>query len=346
MSRELEEFLGLINQAKKSETGYVDLTPAKEYLKNPKRSTEFMEEFLNLDLGYDSREFNITLPENPSVTKSIIATLVTKAAHRWEWRALSGFYAKQLEIAGLELKWDYPNYLIGEESSDLERAPLNVYSVMRYIAEDLWNDLGDQGSLHLTYVPDNVDGDHFGPASISESCTEYLLSPGFECQWINLTRGIVIDRVLESVEENWVFEEDWADDLSNEWNRVAVLLNGLASGEIENYNEKLVGEYIEAYADSDYYYETDMELLEFTYEGLRYKNLNQAQQMVLVSNLVLAHRNDMFLRHFGLTSHLLNLISIHPNTGGEVLEKIFSDEDETISRGKKLRDITSGGGSI
>ena len=346
MSSELEEFLGLINQAEKYETGYVDLSPAREYLKNPDRSIEFMEQFLTLDLGYNSREFNITLPENPSVTKEIIATLVTRATHRWEWRALHSFYARQLVIAGIDIKTEYPRELIGVELVDGDNAALVVFSAMRYIAEDLWNDLGDQGLLDLTYVPDSHDGDHFGPYSISESATEYLLSPGFECNWIELTRTIVIDRVLEVAEDNWVYEDDWADDLTNGYNKANVFVNGIASGEISGYNENIAEDYLEGYEQNEYYYETEMELRPFTYEGLRYKNLTPEQQMYLVSNLIFAHHNDVFLRHFDLTSHLLNLIAVHPNTDGAVLERIFSDKDQNISKGKELRETTTGGGSI
>lgn len=346
MSSELEEFLGLINHAEKYETGYVDLSPATEYLKSSNRSIEFMEQFLTLDLGYNSREFNITLPENPSVKKGIIATLVTRATHRWEWRALSGFYVRQLEIAGIETKTDYPIELISVELVDGDKVALVVFSAMRYIAEDLWNDLGDQGLLYLTYVPDSHDGDHFGPSAISESVTEYLLSPGFECKWIELTRTIVIDRVVEEAEENWVYEDDWADDLTNAYNQANVFVNGIASGEISGYNEKLAEDYLEGYEQNESYYETEMELRDFTYDGLRYKNLTPEQQMYLVSNLIFAHKHDVFLSHFYLTAHLLNLIAVHPNTDAAVLEKIFSDKDPDISRGKELRSITSSGVSI
>jgi hypothetical protein len=347
MSKEFEHFLELINQAKDPETGYLGLSRAAEdYLRNNQHSVEFMEEFLTQDFDFYARNYNYSLAENPSVTQGIIDKLVKKASDRWEWRSLSGFYARRLEAAGIEIKSDYPRELIDSELVDSDNAALVVFSAMRYIAEDLWHDLGDQGLLNLTYVPDNYDGDHFGPYSISESSTEYLISPGFQCNWIDLTRSLALDRVLEDAEQNWDYENDWADDLSNESNRVPVFVLALASGEISNYNEKLAAEFIEFYVESNYYYETEMELRAFTYEGLRYKNLTPEQQMYLVSNLIFAHHNDVFLSHFMLTSHLLNLIAVHPNTNEAVLEKIFSDKDINISKGKELRDITSSGGSI
>jgi hypothetical protein len=347
MSKEFEHFLELINQAKDPETGYVGLSrAADDYLKNNEHSVEFMEEFLTQDFDFHARNYNTSLAENPSVTKGIIDKLVKKASHRWEWRSLNGYYATQLETAGIAIKWDYPHDLIGEQSSDAERTVLNVFSVMSYIAEDLWHDLGETELLDLIYEPDSFDGDHFGPEAISHGPTEYLLSPGYNCSWIELTRTIEIDRVLEVADDQWIYEDHWADDLTNGYNQANVFVQGIASGEIADYNGKLAGEYIEGYEQNEYYYETEMELRAFTYEGLRYKNLTPEQQMFLVSNLIFAHHNDVFLSHFRLTSHLLNLISVHPNTDEAVLEKIFSDKDPDISKGKELREITSEGGSI
>lgn len=347
MSNEFEYFLDLINQAKDPESGYVGFSrAADEYLKNTQHSVEFMEEFLTHDFDFHSRNYNTSLAENSCVTKGIIDKLVQKASHRWEWRSLSGFYAKQLELAGMEIEWDYPEVLIAEQSSDAERAVLIVFSAMCYIAEDLWQDLGEAGLLDLRYVPDSDDGDHFGPDSISESPTEYILSPGYSCQWIELTRTIVIDRVLEVAEEQWVYDDDWADDLTNEYNQAYVFVNGIASGEISDYDGKLAEQYIEGYEQNEWYYETEMELRAFTHEGLRYKNLTPEQQMYLVNNLIFAHHNDVFVSHFELTSHLLNLIAVHPKTDGAVLERIFSDNDQNISRGKELRETTAGGAPI
>lgn len=347
MSKEFQEFLELINQVTDPETGYIGMSrQADEYLKNGTHSTEFMEEFITLDLGFHGRSYNSTLAENPSITKAIIDKLVLKSSHRWEWRSLSSFYNKQLELAAIDVKADYPSELINITFDDAEKAVLTVHSAMSYIAEDMWNDLGLAGLLSLTYVPDNEEGDHFGPESIIESPAEYVLSPGFNCNWIENTRSLVIDRVLESAEENWVYEEDWSDDLSSDFNKAAVLVNALYSGEISTFNEKLVKEYIEQFEYNDEYFETEMELLEFPEDGLRYKNLSAEQQKNLVSNLIIAHNNDVFLRHFEITSHLLNLIAVHPKTDGAVLESIYSDQDVKIAKGKELRKITSGGGSI
>jgi hypothetical protein len=346
---EYENFMKLVE--KSTTDGYLGMSwEISDYLKNPDRTPEFLEKVLLLDLGGYRYAYYSAIADNPSVPQWVIDKLVTRATHRWEWRSLSGHYRKLASKLGLDDEVnDYPVCLLDGSALPQEDKVLNVYSALRYMTEDLWQDLASRNILELAYYPDNYDGDHFGPTDIIQSATEYLLTPGFDCNWIEKYYGVDVGYVIDDAEELWERYVDdgddaWAEDLMSDYSVGAVFAMGVSNGEITGYNVSEASEFLSnAFSDEDQYAEVEVAVLEFPYRGIRYQQLAKEAQLSLATNMISVYETDVFHQHFRLVEHLLSLIAVHPSTHVSVLDVIVSHSDERISGLLKLRDKVNSG---
>lgn len=354
-SEEYNKFVEIYEASRDTKNGYVSMSwDASNYLKDPARSTEFLEKVLLLDLGGYQYAYYTAIAENPNVSQRIIDKLAERATHRWEWRALSGYYSRLARKMNLTIpEHDYSIELLDNTKLTDEQKIVYTYHALSYIAEDLWHDLGSRKILELGYYPDSYDGDHFGPLSILQSGTEYLLTPGFDCAWIEKIMSVDIGYLIDDAESLWEYHVDydggneWSEDLFSDYSTVAVFINGIASGDIQKYDSEIAQELLKPlYEYDDQYSEVDIEILEFPYEGLRYKNMNRYAQETLVRNLIFSHNNDVFNRRFRLSAHLLNLINAHPNTDPAVSAIIEQHDDEIISKAKEYKEKVQRGETI
>lgn len=340
MSKEYQDFMGLLEE--ESSTAGVNWK-VSDYLRNPERTTEFFEKVLLLDLGGYRYAYYTAIADNPNVTQPIINKLVNKAAHRWEWRALSGYYRRLAEKQGVPLSSeDYHTPLLDGSELNKEQRLSYLYNSINYMAEDLWHDLATRKLIQLGYQMDSYDGDNFGPVFLFGTSTEYLLSPGYDCAWIEKHHSVDIGFLVDDSENLWEqsveYEGDpvWASDLFSDYAEAAVFARGIASGDILKYDAEQAQKMLAPlYSHDEQYGEVDIEILDFPYAGLRYEKMNSEARFSLVKNLIAAHEEDQFFNRFRLVSHILNLIAIHPTTEKEILDVILKHTDVSISETSK-----------
>jgi hypothetical protein len=350
---EYEDFLKLVESATKD--GYMQMSwDMSNYLKDTNRTPEFLEKVLLLDLGGYSYAYYSAIADNPSTPQEVIDKLVKKARHRWEWRSLSGYYRRLAKKKGLsdEIK-DYPVSLLDGRDLEEEERVLNLYCVSGYMIEDLWQDLAAKDILELVYYPDSYDGDSFGPQDIIQSATEYLLTPGFDCSWIDKNYSVDVGYIIDDAEEIWARyvddegSDDWAEDLMSDYSVSAVFATGVNCGDITQYNYDEAAEFLSnSFSDDEQYSEVSVTILELPYNGLRYQQLGEDAQLSLVNNITAVHEEDVFHNHFRLAEHLLSLIVIHPKTTARVLELIGAHTDENISKLLALKERVNSGEKI
>lgn len=340
MPNENESFLLLWEEAKKQEAALNhESYELSDFLKSPERTDNFFGQFLLRDVGRYRENYYSAIAQNPNVSQEIVNVLATKASGRWEYRAIKVYYEKQAEKLGLPGKRDeYPSEILDGRSLDDRLRIHLVFGALGYMAEDLWHDLGISKIWELGYQEDDSDGDFFGPARLNSSRTEYLLSPGYFCKWIEKKPEIVIDWLVDNSEESWEDHVEsqgsliWAQNFPSDYSEAAVFLSGIASGEILSYKEKEAQRFLfDLYSDNQDYTIIGFDYLEFPFTGLRYQDLNLEAQVSLVNNLVFAHDNDIFIKTMSLASHILNLIATHPKTCGDALKIIENHTDPDVS---------------
>lgn len=353
MLNENESFLLLWEQAKKQETEQNhESYELSDFLKAPDRTDAFFAQFLLRDVGRFRANYYSAIAQNPNVSQEIINALAAKAGGRSEYRAIKNYYEKQAEKLGLAVKRnEYPREILDGRSLDDNLRIHLVFGALGYMAEDLWHDLGSGKIWELGYQEDEADGDFFGPARLNSSGTEYLLSPGYFCKWIEKKPEIIIDWLVDISEESWEDHIEsqgsllWARNFPSDYSKAAVFLSGIASGDIVNYNEEAAQRLLfDQYSDNQDYTIIGFDYLEFPFTGLRYQDLNPEAQVSLVNNLVFAHDNDIFIKTMNLARHIINLIATHPKTCGEAIKIIGSHADPFVSEtSMKYREMASNG---
>jgi len=341
MSKENQKFLELWEtiEANINRQSY----ELSDFLRDPERTEDFFESFVLRDVGPFRYAYYSAIAENSSVSQKVIDLLATRAQHRYEWRSINGFYERQIARLGLSIpENDYPRELLDGRACGLPNGIPLVYGSLRYMAEDLWHDLGSTQIWQLDYRADEADGDSFGPARIPSAGTEYLLSPGYFCKWIEKKPTVEIGWVVgdsaalweEHVESdgNMIWAEEFSSDSNRDYSEAAVLVSGIANGDILSFDEQKVQRLLsKLYLDNEDYVTMGFEFLDFPSTGLRFKDLNPEAQVSLVKNLVLAHENDVFIKSMKLAIHILNLIATHPKTCSEALGIIEGHSEQEIS---------------
>lgn len=303
-------------------------------VRNAKTTGEALELLTDRDLPYN---VNTTIAENPNASHDVLAKLASKSRHRWEWRAISaGFRRKIANIAEHDENTPYASSIIRNKVNDPVGAAAYFVQTGKAIAEDLWHDLGSRGIISLAYMSDNVDGDHFGPiyddkfgAFDVNTPAEYLLSPGYFCDWIETVPDPDRD-YIESVlvDEFEIFMEDLENVIDRIDDSIMILLAatyGVTHGHLEiadpaaykdlmidgmeDYSPEQLDQAVEIISEPD------------QLEGPRFNELTEAEREVLVDNLVTASGHYIH-KFFGTTAHLLNLILLHPETSESIRKRI------------------------
>lgn len=357
VSNENEKFLELWGTAEANTN--IPSYELSDFLRAPERTDDFFESFVLRDVGPFRYAYYSSIAGNPNVSQKVIDILATRAGHRWEYRSINGFYERQIAKLGLAISENnYPLEILDGRAFGSPEEIFLVYGALRYMAEDLWHDLGSAKIWQLEYRADEADGDSFGPARLSSSGTEYLLSPGYFCKWIEKKPTVDIDWVVGDSAALWeqhvesdgslIWAEEFSSDYSKDYCKAAVLVSGIANGEIVSFDRERVQRLLgELYSDNEDYATIEFEFVDFPSTGLRFKDLNSEAQVSLVNNLVFAHENDVFTKSMKLAVHILHLIATHPKTCSEALGVIEEHSDQDISAiSMKYRKMVTDGEQI
>jgi hypothetical protein len=259
-------------------------------------------------------EINSAIAESPNVELETLNLLAKNATHRWEWRSLTTGYRKVLapeENAIDFLKKSRTFQCKSSESLLMEIAPV--------LTELLWQELALLGLLKFYYIYDDLEGDHFGPIGLELNYepAEYLLSPGFEVEWISKTDHVYFEDVAEMVEDNW---ESWDEEALRS---IGALATGVSLGHIEPITQKTYDEIVSEMSERPYeFIDTDVEILpakikaELNQKGITFTELDDHRKMELVQHLVNTIKHPYF-GGFEISQQILSLLLMHPSTPSE-----------------------------
>ena len=255
-------------------------------------------------------EINSAIAESPNVELETLNLLAKNATHRWEWRSLTTGYRKVLAPEKNAIDFLKKNRTFECKSSEsllIEIAPV--------LTELLWQELALLGLLKFYYIYDELEGDHFGPIGLELNYepAEYLLSPGFEVEWISKTDHVEFEYVAEMVEDQW---EYWEEALRS----IGALATGVSLGHIEPITQKTYDEILSEMSEMEgQFIYTDVEILpakinaELQEKGITFTELDDPRKMELVQHLVNTIKHPYF-GGFGISQHILSLLLMHPST--------------------------------
>ena len=258
-------------------------------------------------------EINSAIAESPNVELETLNLLAKNANYRWEWRSLTTGYRKVLtpeENAIDFLKKNRTFQCKSSESLLMEIAPV--------LTELLWQELALLGLLKFYYNYDDLEGDHFGPIGpigleLEYTPAGYLLSPGFEAEWISKTDHVEFEYVAEMVEDQW---EYWEEALRS----IGALATGVSLGHLEPITQKTYDEILSEMSEMEgQFIDTDVEILpakindELQQKGITFTELDDSRKMELVQHLVNTIKHPYF-GGFKLSQHILSLLLMHPST--------------------------------
>jgi lambda repressor-like predicted transcriptional regulator len=253
---------------------------------------------------------NSAIAESPNVELETLNLLAKNANFHWEWRSLTTGYRKVLapeENAIDFLKKNRTFQCKSSESLLIEIAPV--------LTELLWQELALLGLLKFYYIYDDLEGDHFGPIGLELNYdpAEYLLSPGFEVEWISKTDHVEFEYVAELVEDEW---EEWEEALCS----IGALATGVSLGHLEPITQKTYDEiFSEMSVMEGQFIDTDVEILpakikaELNQKGITFTELDDHRKMELVQHLVNTIKHPYF-GGFKISQHILSLLHMHPST--------------------------------
>jgi hypothetical protein len=255
-------------------------------------------------------EINSAIAESPNVELETLNLLAKNANFRWEWRSLTTGYRKVLAPEKNAIDFLKKNRTFQCKSSEsllIEIAPV--------LTELLWQELALLGLLKFYYIYDDLEGDHFGPIGLELNYdpAEYLLSPGFEVEWISKTDHVEFEYVAELVEDEW---EEWEEALCS----IGALATGVSLGHLEPITQKTYDEiFSEMSVMEGQFIDTDVEILpakikaELNQKGITFTELDDHRKMELVQHLVNTIKHPYF-GGFKISQHILSLLHMHPST--------------------------------
>jgi lambda repressor-like predicted transcriptional regulator len=252
---------------------------------------------------------NSAIAESPNVELETLNLLAKNANDRREWRSLTTGYRKVLapEKNAIDfLKKSRTFECKSSESLLMEIAPV--------LTELLWQELALLGLLKFYYNYD-IEGDQFGPIGLELDYTPagYLLSPGFEAEWISNTDHVEFEYVAEMVEDQW---EEWEEALCS----IGALATGVSLGHLEPITQKTYDEILSEMSEMEgQFIDTDVEILpakinaELQQKGITFAELDDSRKMELVQHLVNTIKHPYF-GGFKISQHILSLLLMHPST--------------------------------
>jgi len=268
-------------------------------------------------------EINSSIAESPNVELETLNLLAKNATHRWEWRSLTTGYRKVLAPEENAI-----DFLKKNRTFDCKSSESLLMEIAPVLTELLWQELALLGLLELYYIYDDLEGDHFGPIGLELNYTPagYLLSPGFEVEWISKTDHVEFEYVAELVEDEW---EDWEEALCS----IGALATGVSLGHLEPITQKTYDEILsEMSVMEGQFIETDVEILpakinaELNQKGITFTELDDHRKMELVQHLVNTIKHPYF-GGFKISQHILSLLLMHPSTPSDAKALIALHND-------------------
>jgi hypothetical protein len=293
-----------------------------DLLNEPTTPAELLHEVALSNLGMG---VNYKIAEAPHVTQETLAVLCKNAQHRWEWRSLWHAYR-----AVLNPSIDYSVIFKNKEVEVKDSAEF-VLNVSVQLTAILWQELAAHELITFYYQQDTDDGDHFGPDDFDfdHSPAEYILSPGFEVDWVTRDEYIDSEYVSERLEDEW---GSWDSSID----KIGALEHGASVGHLEPiqdgvlkgiYEKELlsIGGMEAQFIITDV--EPDLPKIKKNLKNANYEGLSDSIKHSLIVHLINS-LDHPFLGGFKISHHLLSLLLIHPATPDEskALISLVSDQ--------------------
>jgi hypothetical protein len=250
------------------------------------------------------------IAESPNVELETLNLLAKNAHVRQEWRSLTTGYRKVLAPEKNAI-----DFLKKSRTYECKSSENLLMEIAPVLTELLWQELALLGLLKFYYNYDDLEGDHFGPIGLELSYdpAEYLLSPGFEVEWISKTDHVEFEYVAELVEDQW---EYWEEALCS----IGALATGVSLGHLEPITQKTYDEIFSEMSEMEgQFIDTDVEILpakinaELQQKGITFTELDDHRKMELVQHLVNTIKHPYF-GGFKISQHILSLLHMHPST--------------------------------
>lgn len=281
-----------------------------DLLKDPTTSAQLLHTVAEQNL---SVEVNSKIAEASQVSKETLALLCKNAQHRWEWRSLWHAYRKALTPSQ-----DYA-IIFRDKPIEVGDSEEFILSISVDLTAILWQELASHGLLTFYYQQDTDEGDHFGPEDfdLQETPAEYLLSPGFEVDWVTRNEYIEAEYVAERLEDEW---GSWDAAID----KTGALEYGASNGHLEPITEKAfadvfkelgsVGGMETQFIVTDV--EPDLSKISKNLKKSNYEGLSNPTKHQIIIHLIDTLEHPL-LGGFKMSQHLLKLLLMHPGTPEE-----------------------------
>ncbi len=260
-----------------------------------------------------SVEVNSKIAEASQVSQETLALLCKNAQHRWEWRSLWHAYRKVLAP-----NHDY-SVIFKDKPIEVTDSAEFVLSISVHLTAILWQELASHKLITFYYQQDTDEGDHFGPDDfdLQETPAEYLLSPGFEVDWVTRNEYIDAEYVAERLEDEW---GSWDAAID----KTGALEYGASNGHLEPITEKAFADIFQELGSiggmetqfivTDV--EPDLSKIAKNLKKSNYEGLSDSTKHKIVFHLIDTLEHPL-LGGFKMSQHLLKLLLMHPATPEE-----------------------------
>jgi hypothetical protein len=283
----------------------------------------------------------LALLDNPNLTPGLLEWLDGKAVD-WSLGSQHSYWNKRYGIERRNSNYTRGEKKIGPTRSfspglldstlEFEEASRAVLEMSDHFAEQLWHDLAKQGHVHLQYS-NSEDGDSFKPIPV-ESASSFsdfasrVLSPGYFVSWIDKDERLDVVYARELLETDdglsHFEDEEHLSFLEKEPFSVENLGYAIGAG-LQMEDIKLLNEqkYID-YLDEIFLEHPEMNnvvvsiISDTPWQGARYRDLDEVQQMKLVSNIVSTLKHPYLGHPDGISVHLLTCIAMHNQSSNPV----------------------------
>lgn len=297
------------------------------------KSTECPAEVLHLIAEKNiAMVVNSSIADSPNVELRTLDVIAKNATDRWEWRSLSWGYRRVLAPGDKAV-----DFLKKNRSYEYKSAETLIMGIAPTLTELLWQELALLGLLKFYYINDIDEGDHFGPIELELDNTPagYLLSPGFEVNWISKTEHVEYEYVADRVEDEW---ETWDEEALC---AVGALATGVSLGHLEPITQET---YDEIFSEIGGMGQMEAQFIDNVVEvvpekinadlkqkGITYTDLDDNRKMELVQQLINTVKHPFF-GGFEMSQHILSLLLMHPATPADAKALIVLLNDEGIKK--------------
>ena len=210
---------------------------------------------------------------------------------------------------------------------DPEIAAGVIREMLAAFSHQMWHDLAQQGHIELRY--ENSYRDRFGPSELFDSSESLLdeLSPDiYDVDWIDKEEAFDLEYAKDIAEAygESVFGElfrDFPDGEAFSTSSLGYAIGaGLGLGDLEVLDDAAFDTYLEAcYGNDRNFYKVHFEVISDTYwEGARFRELTESEQMHLARNLISSLSNSYLGEEHGISQHLIDCLVQHDDTAESV----------------------------